>query len=464
MEQTYMKEKPVLGLVLSMSLPMIISMMVNALYNIVDSLFVAKISEQAMTALSLVYPIQNMVNAVTIGFGVGISAVIAIYLGAQDYKKADAAAGHGFLLSIVHGILLTAISISIMPAFLGVFTGDAGTIQLGLEYSNIVFCFAIVISLNLFYEKIFQAAGKMTVSMACMMVGCVANIILDPIFIFGLGPVPRMEIRGAALATGIGQVFSLVAYVVCYVKYPIPVKVRRQGFCWSWKLTGRLYSIGIPAALNLALPSVLISALNAILAGFSQSYVLVLGIYYKLQTFLYLSANGMIQGIRPLVGYNYGAGEYRRVQKIYTTTLALAAAIMVVGTVLCLSVPEWLMSLFTDNEETVRIGASALRIICAGFVVSSISVVSSGALEGMGMGLPSLMISLCRYVVVLIPAAFLLSRRFGAEGVWHAFWITEAAAALVSFLIYGGKTSRKNTSGKSTSGTSGKNTFGEKIR
>lgn len=431
-----MKEKPVLGLVLSMSLPMIISMMVNSLYNIVDSLFVARISEQAMTALSLVYPIQNMVNAVTIGFGVGINAVIAICLGAQDYERADAAAAHGFWLSVVHGILLTVVSISVMPAFLGVFTNDAGMIQLGIEYSNIVFCFAIVISLNLFYEKLFQAAGKMTVSMACMLVGCIANIILDPIFIFGLGPVPRMEIQGAALATGIGQVFTLIAYLACYMKYPIPVKVRRQRFRWDWALTGRLYSIGIPAALNLALPSVLISALNAILAGFSQSYVLVLGIYYKLQTFLYLSANGIIQGIRPLVGYNYGAEEYKRVQKIYATTLALAAAIMVVGTVLCLSVPEWLMSLFTDNGETVKIGASALRIICAGFVISSVSVVSSGVLEGMGMGFPSLIISLCRYVAVLIPAAFILSRLFGAEGVWHAFWITEAAAALASLLIF----------------------------
>lgn len=186
MEQTYMKEKPILGLVLSMSLPMILSMMVNALYNIVDSLFVAKISEQAMTALSLVYPVQNMVNAVSIGFGVGINAVIA---------------------------------------------------------------------LNLFYEKIFQAVGKMTVSMVGMMVGCVANIILDPIFIFGLGPVPRMEIEGAALATGIGQVLSLIVYLICYFKDPIPVKVSKKEFSWSWRLTGRLYSIGIPATLNLALPS-----------------------------------------------------------------------------------------------------------------------------------------------------------------------------------------------------------------
>lgn len=226
-----MKEKPVLELVLSMSLPMILSMMVNSLYNIIDSLFVAKISEQAMTALSLVYPVQNMVNAVTIGFGIGINAVIAIYLGAQNYKRADAAATHGFILSIFHGILMTIISIAIMPSFLAVFTTEAGTIQAGLEYSNIVFCFAIVISLNLFYEKIFQAVGKMTVSMACMMVGCVANIILDPIFIFGPGPVPRMGIEGAALATGIGQVLSLAAYLVCYYGNPIPVKVRGKDFC-----------------------------------------------------------------------------------------------------------------------------------------------------------------------------------------------------------------------------------------
>lgn len=440
MEQTYMKEKPVLPLILSMSLPMILSMAVNSLYNIIDSLFVARISEQAMTALSLVYPVQNVINAVTIGFGVGINAVIAFYLGAQEHKQADLTATHGILLSVLHGILLTAICITIMPAFLRVFTDDGEIVALGLRYSNIVFLFSTVIALTLFYEKIFQAVGKMTVSMICMMLGCIANIILDPILIFGLGPAPKLGIEGAALATGIGQALTLAAYLGFYFRKPLPVKVTSKGFHWDPELTKRLYGIGIPAVLNLALPSVLISSLNAILSAWSQSYVLVLGIYYKLQTFLYLSANGLIQGIRPLVGYNYGAGEYKRVRSIYSTTLVLTIAIMAVGTMLCQLFPDRLMQLFTDNADTIQIGSHALRIISLGFLVSSVSVVSCGSLEGLGMGMPSLTISLCRYMLIIIPCAFLLSRVLGAVGVWHAFWITEAVTAFLAYRIYQRKT------------------------
>lgn len=436
MDQSYMKEQPVLRLVLSMSLPMILSMMVNSLYNIIDSFFVAKISEQAMTALSLVYPVQNLVNAVTIGFGVGMNAVIAFHLGARQQDKADAAATQGLLLSVLHGLVLTVGCIAVMPAFLRSFTADEAVVALGLRYSRIVFGFAVVIALGLVFEKIFQAVGQMKVSMICMLVGCIANILLDPILIFGLGPVPALGIEGAAIATGLGQLLTLAAYLAFYFVRPIPVRLRLRGLRWDGALARRLYAVGIPATLNLALPSVLVSALNAILASYAQVYVLVLGIYYKLQTFLYLSANGLIQGIRPLVGYNYGAGEHKRVQKIYTTTLALTAAIMCVGTALCLALPEQLMGLFTDNAETVRLGASALRIISLGFVVSSVSIVSSGALEGLGKGMPSLVISLCRYLVVILPAAFLLSRAVGVQGVWHAFWTTEVISAAVSWRLY----------------------------
>lgn len=443
MEQTYMKEKPVLQLVLSMSLPMILSMMVNSLYNIIDSFFVAKISEKAMTALSLVFPVQNLVNAVTIGFGVGMNAVIAFYLGAQDGKKANAAATQGTLLSVLHGLVLTIGSMAVMPAFLRSFTSDAETVGLGLQYANIVFGFAVIIALDLAFEKLYQAIGQMTVAMVSMLSGCVANILLDPILIFGLGPVPALGIRGAAIATGLGQVITLIVYLLFYFLRPAPVRLCIRQLHWDWKLTGKLYSIGIPATLNLALPSVLISALNAILATFSQVYVLVLGIYYKLQTFLYLSANGLIQGIRPLVGYNYGAKEYQRVRKIYSTTLRLTLAIMVLGTGLCQFFPDRLMGLFTDTAETVQIGAAALRIISAGFVVSSVSIVSSGALEGLGMGMPSLIISLCRYLLIIVPAAFGLSRFLGASGVWHAFWITELLCAIISWFTYRKMTCRQ---------------------
>ena len=210
-----------------------------------------------------------------------------------------------------------------------------------------------------------------------------------------------------------------------YFARPIPVKVERKLLKPDLKLLKRLYGIGIPATLNMALPSFLISALNGILAEFSDKYVLVLGVYYKLQTFIYLSANGIIQGIRPLVGYNYGAGEHKRVEKIYHTTLKLTVLIMALGMALSWIIPSQLIGLFTANHETIKIGVTALHIISFGFIISAVSVTSSGALEGLGMGNPSLMISLLRYVIVIIPTAFVLSRFMGATGVWMAFAVAE---------------------------------------
>ena len=273
--------------------------------------------------------------------------------------------------------------------------------------------------------------------MAAMLAGCICNIILDPVLIFGLGPFPEMGISGAALATGLGQVLTLAVYLAYYFWGALlPVRISLRGFSFQKDMCLRLYGIGIPAILNLALPSLLISALNSILAGYSQAYVLVLGVYYKLQTFLYLPANGIVQGMRPLIGYNYGAGEHRRVRSIYNTTLASAAVIMLAGTVLCQLLPGPLMGLFTSSPTTIGIGAQALRIISIGFLPSALSVASSGALEGLGKGVPSLMISLCRYLILIIPAAFVLSLLTGATGVWHAFWITELVTAVLSLFIY----------------------------
>lgn len=436
MNDTFMKEKPVLPLIASMALPMVISMLVNSLYNIVDSFFVAQISEDAMTALSLVYPLQNLINAVAIGFGVGINAQIAFQLGADNKDRASAAATRGLLLAAIHGLILSLVCIAAIRWFLGMFTADQTVINLGVRYSVIAFSFSVVISVGLAFEKIFQAVGRMKLTMLSMLSGCVANILLDPVLIFGLGPFPELGIEGAAIATGAGQVLTLAVYLAVYRKVPIPVRISRRHLAADRQMDTKLYSVGIPAALNLALPSVMISALNTILAAWSQSYIVILGVYYKLQTFLYLPASGIVQGMRPVIGYNYGAGERTRVQKIYRVTLTICAVIMVAGTLICLTVPHLLIGLFTDNSNTVQAGAAALRIISAGFIVSSVSVTSSGALEGIGKGFPSLIISLCRYIVVILPAAFILSRLMGPSGVWHAFWATELITAVVSFAVY----------------------------
>lgn len=436
MNETFMKEKPVFSLLVSMAFPMVISMLVNSLYNIVDSYFVAKISEDAMTALSLVFPVQNFINAAGIGFGVGMNAVISFYLGAKDYEKADMATTQGLLLSAVHGVLLTIVSIGIMPFFLRLFTRSEAVAALGIQYSDIAFSFALVVSLSMAFEKIFQAVGRMKVTMISLLIGCCTNIALDPVLIFGLGFFPKMGIRGAALATGIGQVLTLCVYfVICKIR-PLSVHVRRSYLRPDKHMVGKLYAIGIPATLNMALSSVLISALNAILAVYSEAYILVLGIYYKLQTFLYLPANGIIQGMRPLIGYNYGAGEHKRVKKIFELVLVMNGLIMLGGTVICMTIPATLMGLFTHTPETIRVGETALLLISAGFLTSAISVTASGALEGLGKGMQSLVISLCRYIVIIIPAAMLLSYAIGATGVWHAFWIAEGLTAIISMLVF----------------------------
>ena len=410
-----MKEKPVMPLVISMALPMTFSMLVNALYNIIDSYFVAHISEDAMTALSLVFPLQNLVNAVVIGFAIGINATIAYFLGAQKQNTADKAASLGTLFNMIHGLILAVVCIAITAPFLAMFTDKRSIIDMGAAYAQIVFLFAVPNAAGLCFEKIFQSVGRMKTSMLCMLIGCVTNIILDPFMIFGIGFFPEMGIRGAAIATGIGQMASLVSYLLFYSR--------------------KMYSIGVPATLSIALPSVQVSALNAILAVYSASYVLVLGAYFKLQTFLYLTGNGVVQGMRPLIGYNYGAGESKRVREIFRSALVLIAGVMVIGTILCMAVPQTLIGLFTSNPETIQFGKEALRLISIGFIASSVSVTVSGALEGLGKGKESLVISVLRYIAVILPLAFILSKILGAAGVWHAFWITEVVVAGISYVI-----------------------------
>ena len=374
MNDTFMKTRPVFPLLLSMALPNVISMLVNSLYNIVDSLFVAQISEQAMTALSLVFPIQNFVNAVAIGFGIGINAQIALYLGAGDHENANRAATHGMMFSLLHGVLGMVLCIAIMPGFLRRFTTDPALVDMGVTYSTIVFLFSLVNMADLAFEKIFQSVGRMNVAMVALITGCVTNIALDPVLIFGLGPVPALGIAGAALATGIGQAVSLVVYLYVYCTTEVAVHFSRRCLRFDAALDGKLYAIGVPAILNLALPSLLVTFLNA--------------------------------------------------------------GIMAIGTLLCLTIAGPLMGLFTSNPETIAIGQTALRVICLGFIVSAVSTTSSGALEGLGKGVPSLVISLCRYIIFIMPIAWVLCGRMGPTGVWHAFWITEALSAVIAYAVY----------------------------
>ena len=431
-----MKTRKIFPLVMAMSVPSILSMLINSLYNIVDSFFVARISESAMSAISIVFPIQNLSLAIAVGFGIAANAVIALQMGRSHEDQAATAGTLGLSLSALHGLVVMVLCMLILPGFLRLYTQDEAVYRMGLQYGYIVLGFSIVQHIFIMSEKIFQSFGRMKTTMCAMSFGCILNVILDPIMIFGMGPIPAMGIAGAAWATGIGMTLELGLYGLLYRLTPLPVKFDRRHLRADRSILKRLYSVGAPASLNMALPSLLISAINSILISFSQVYIVVLGAYYKLQTFVYMPANGLIQGIRPLVGYNFGAGEYDRVKKLHGLASLLGAIMMLTGTLVCVLFPEQLMGLFAEQPETIAEGAKALKIISMGFFASSVSITACGCMEGLGMGIPPMIISLLRYTVLIIPLAWLLSRFMGAAGVWHAFWLTELLAAAAAWICY----------------------------
>ena len=424
-----------LPLVLSMGIPMAFSMLINALYNIVDGYFVAKMSEQAMTAVSLVFPLQYAASAAAIGTGVGISSAVSFYLGAGEKTHADDAASVGLTLSIFHGILATILLPLLGRPFLRSFTQDAVVIGYGTRYLSLVMSCTLAMQLQLVYEKLFQSVGKMKIPVVCLAMGCLSNIILDPILIFGLGPFPQLGIDGAAWATNFGTVLSLVLYLVCSRKGRLPLVLSLRRGIKNLSLAGRIYLVGIPAALSLSLQSVMVALLNGILASFGEDGVFVLGVYYKLQSFLYLTASGIVQGIRPPVAYSYGAGDAKRVRSIYVTAALVNFLLMCIGTLLCLFFPEVLFSPFTSRREVLALGSRALRLICLGFPVSALSVTAAGTLEGLGEGFSSFVISFLRCVGLLVPLAFFLSRLLGTDGVFAAFPAAEGVTAVFSFFV-----------------------------
>ena len=441
MNDTFMKEKPILPLLVSMALPMVISMLVNALYNIVDSLFVAQISEDAMTALSLVYPVQNLINAIAIGFGVGINAQIALHLGAGEHKKANMAATHGLMLSLLHGVVITVVSILIMPTFLRMFTSDETVIRMGVTYSRIAFLFSTVIMATLAFEKIFQAVGRMRVTMVGLMAGSVCNIILDPMLIFGIGPFPEMGIRGAALATVIGQIFGMALGLWGVFRHQKVLNVNMKAFKWNRGTVGDIYRVGLPGIVMQSVVSVMTAGMNGILIAFSQTAVNVLGVYFKLQTFVFMPVFGLNQGALPVMGYNYGARNRRRLMGAYRITLTAAVVIMALGLALFQLLPEQMLMLFVDRtdaaaaQEMIEVGVPALKTISLSFLGAAFGIINSTLFQATARGMNSLIVSVCRQLVVILPAAWILGQQFGLNAVWYAFPIAEVASFFISYIL-----------------------------
>ena len=430
--------KPVFSLLVSMSVPPMISMLIQSLYNIVDSMFVARLSQDALTAVSLVFPLQNLVLAVAVGTGIGLNACVAKSLGEKNRQEADLAATQGAILTVFHIILFILVGALGSKWFLGLFTDIDSVIQMGCKYSYIVICLSGASMFHILIEKIFQSTGNMVVPMILQAVGAIVNIILDPILIFGLIGFPALGVTGAAIATIIGQFVACFLAVVLYLRKDCGVRIDIKRLKWNTNMAKKIYSVAIPSCLMISMPSILVGILNRILFEISQTAVAVFGVYFKLQTFVYMPANGVVQGMRPIISYNFGAKNYKRMKQTLRNALAIVGVVMLAGTLLFLFQAKGILTLFGGDPDMMAIGVNALRIISLGFVVSTIGVVISGAFEALGNGVYSLTVSLLRQMLIIPPLAllFVTLMQGNLNGVWITFPIAETIASVVALLLY----------------------------
>ncbi|MDO4601475.1 MAG: MATE family efflux transporter [Eubacteriales bacterium] len=434
--ENIMGTKKVMPLLISMSVPPMISMLIQALYNIVDSMYVARVSEDALTAVSIAFPLQNLIIAVSCGFGIGLSSCVARALGAKDEKEVTSAATHGFLLSGIHWLLFVLMGLFITGPFLRNFTDSPQIYEMSCQYTQIVLCFSIGSMYHLYAEKLFQATGSMVLPMIFQGAGAIFNIILDPIFIFGWFGIPAMGVTGAAIATVASQIFAAALSMVFFLKKCTSVRIHLKGFRFEKNMLWKIYTVAIPSAIMMSLPSVLVAALNSVLAAFSATAIAVFGLYIKIQTFVYMPANGVIQGMRPIMSYNYGAGNRKRMKETLKASLEAAGVIMALGTVLFMAFPQGIMKLFNANAEMLEIGVPMLRIIAIGFIISTVGCVLSGAFEALGKGVQSLVVSLLRQLVIIIPMSAVLAKTAGLYGVWATFPVAELIAAIIGCILY----------------------------
>ena len=434
--ENIMGTKKVMPLLISMSVPPMISMLIQALYNIVDSMYVARVSEDALTAVSIAFPLQNLIIAVSCGFGIGLSSCVARALGARNEKEVTSAATHGFLLSGVHWLLFVLMGLFVTGPFLGNFTDSPQIYEMSCQYTQIVLCFSIGSMYHLYAEKLFQATGSMVLPMIFQGAGAIFNIILDPIFIFGWFGIPAMGVKGAAIATVASQILAAALSMIFFLKKCTSVRIHLKGFRFEKNMLWKIYTVAIPSAIMMSLPSVLVAALNSVLSAFSATAIAVFGLYIKIQTFVYMPANGVIQGMRPIMSYNYGAGNRKRMKETLKASLEAAGVIMTLGTVLFMAFPQGIMQLFNANAEMFEIGVPMLRIIAIGFIISTVGCVLSGAFEALGKGVQSLVVSLLRQLIIIIPLSAVLSKTAGLYGVWAPFPAAELIAAVIGCSLY----------------------------
>lgn len=420
---------PVNKLLVGMSLPMMISMLVQALYNVVDSIFVSRICENALTAVSLAFPIQQVLIALAAGIGVGVNAALSKALGEKNKEKVDKVAINGIFLMLLCWIAFIAIGLWVVKPFYYSQTSDAEIIGYGIDYLTIVCCASFGIFFQFIFERLLQSTGRTFYTMITQTTGAVINLILDPILIFGLLGAPKMGVRGAAVATVIGQIVAAILALIMNIKFNPDVEIEYKGFKPDGKIIGNIFSVGLPSIIMQSIGSVMVYGINRILIGFSSTATAVFGVYFKLQSFIFMPVFGLNNGMIPIVAYNYGAQKRTRMIKTIKLATIYAFCIMLTGTIVFQIIPDKLLLLFKASDNMLSMGVPALRIISIHFPIAAYCIIMGTVFQALGNAVYSMINSILRQIVVLLPAAYWLSLTGNVNNVWWAFPIAE----IVSF-------------------------------
>ena len=430
---------PIGKLLFNMSLPMMISMLVQALYNIVDSIFVAKLSENALTAVSLAFPLQTLLIAVGTGTGVGMNALLSKSLGEKNFKKANATASNAAVLYFFSYLVFFILGFTIVRPFYASQIGNADQeiMELGIEYLSTVMIFSFGLLAQVFFERLLTSTGRTIFSMTSQLTGAITNIILDPILIFGLLGAPKMGVTGAAVATVIGQCVAALVAGFCNHRYNHDVKLKFHGFRLDFHIIGTIYAVGIPTIIMQSIGSVMTYCMNRILIEFSSTATAVFGVYFKLQSFFFMPVFGLNNGITPIIAYNYGAGQRKRMLKTIKLSMLVAFCLTFIGFLCFEGIPQILLGMFNASDELLTIGVPALLIIGIHYLIAWFCIVSGTVFQALGKAFFSMIVSIMRQLFVLIPAAYILAKLGGLHVVWWSFPIAEVISLMVSsfFLV-----------------------------
>lgn len=427
---------PVNKLLISMSLPMVISMLVQAMYNIIDSVFVAQIGEEALTAVSMAFPIQNLMIAVSIGTCVGVNALLSRSLGEGNRSQADTTAANGIFLAFLSYLLFALFGLFGARAFFSMQTSNPKIIEYGTQYLNICCVFSFGIFLEMMCERILQSTGRTFYSMITQGTGAIINIILDPILIFGLFGAPKMGIAGAAAATVTGQIAAMLLAILFNKTKNPDVTIRLKGFCPDSRIIRIIYEVGIPSIIMQSIASVMTFGMNKILLLFSETAVSVFGIYFKLQSFIFMPVFGLNNGMIPIIAYNYGARNQKRIVDTIKLSICIAIGIMLMGLIIFQIFPVQLLQMFNASDHMLEIGIPALRTISYSFLFAGFCIIVSSVFQALGNGLYSLVISVARQLICILPLAFIFSEVFGLHAVWYSFPLAELISVTLSCLLF----------------------------